>query len=117
MIDLTHIIYEDFEYRHIYGADVVLFSVQLIGIIRMYVAERPQVELRAQKPSYAVGKQPFFSDDELKRVGMYQENTVHGRDAMRHFLMWFTQGPGYQYNDNPEFRLTTEEWIRDTYLR
>lgn len=102
-----HIVCESFEYRNRSRAGLVLFSVELIGIVKFYQqATAHAVELYF--PTAAKGKSHdynFFNDDKLKKMGLYVKGKEHGRDAVRHFMNWFTFGAGYQFNAGQSVRL------------
>lgn len=90
-----HVICEDFEFRGKARTGLVLFSVQLIGVCRLYEAlmnGKPQVHLQKA----AQGKS-YYSDKLLKDRGIYKRGVPHGMDATRHLLHWLTFGFGYQF--------------------
>lgn len=90
---------EDFEYRRRQRDNLELFSVQLIGVIRLWHmrhrATDPQLFM--QKASQGKG---YYSDEMLKRYGVYEKGIPHGRDATRHLLHWLNFGYGYQFNQD-----------------
>lgn len=88
------IVYEDFKYRNKSRAGLVLFSVELIGIVKAYGTLNPDCFIKTQQPSEAMG---HFSDAKLKRNNLYARGLVHGRDAARHMLHFMEFGPGFQY--------------------
>lgn len=93
-IEPAVVVYEDFKYRNKSRANLVLFSVQLIGIVNAYSTLNPECFIKAQQPSQAMG---HFTDDRLRRNSLYQRGTVHGRDACRHMLHFMEFGAGFQY--------------------
>ena len=95
------IVYEDFSFRNRQKQrdKVDLFSVQLIGICEAYAGLNPDCHVKKQTPSQGKG---HYSDDKLKSLGLYQQGTVHGRDAARHMLQYMTFGAGWQlFNGGP----------------
>lgn len=104
------IVYERFEYRAerhgAYGdlSNVQLFSRNLIGVVNLYIQEREsqgtEILCYPQMPTYALGKNAFFTDQKLKTSGVYKVANPHANDAMRHILQWWQFGSGFQYNTN-----------------
>lgn len=109
MLKSDIIVYERFEYRAerhgSYGdlANVELYSRNLIGVINLYIQETSaagkEINTYPQMPSYALGKNAFFSDKKLKDNLVYRVDNPHANDAMRHLLQWYQFGPGFQYNE------------------
>jgi len=92
-----YIICEDFEFRNKARAGLVLFSVQLIGITRLYELKgapllKHQCAVTLQKAAQGKG---YYSDLLLKQIGVYKRGVPHGMDATRHLLHWMTFGAGY----------------------
>lgn len=89
-----YIVCEDFEYRNRSRAGLVLFSVQAIGVIRLYelMAEH-QTAVVLQKAATGKG---FFTDTQLKNHGAYKRGIPHAMDATRHLLHWLTFMSGHQ---------------------
>ena len=89
-IDPSHVVCESFEYRNTLHRDnLELYSLEMIGVVRLFCAPDMQ--------NAAKGK-GFYSDEKLRKMGVYVPGRPHGRDAMRHLLHWFTFGPGYKFN-------------------
>lgn len=88
-------VYETFEYRNRSRKGLVLFSRELIGIIRLY-GRLHQVPMFDQSAYQGVGG--YFTDAQLKEGNVYKPKMVHAMDATRHLLQWYTFGPGYKYN-------------------
>lgn len=105
-IEPEAIIYEDFNFRNRQKQrdKVDLFSVQLIGVIEAYASLNPSTGLKKQTPAQGKG---HYNDDALKRLGLYQQGTVHGRDAARHMLQYMTFGPGWVLfgGNEPSFKM------------
>jgi hypothetical protein len=92
------IVCESFEYRNRARAGLILYSVELIGIIHLFCSpsyRTPSVALYMQ--SAAKGKS-YYSNTHLQNAGVYERGIPHGMDALRHLLHWYTFGPGFQYN-------------------
>lgn len=88
-----YIICEDFEFRQRSRAGLVLFSVQAIGVIRLYEQKAThQVAVTLQKAAQGKG---YYTDAQLKRLELYKRGVAHGMDATRHLLHWITFGAGY----------------------
>lgn len=98
------VVYEDFQYRNRARDKLVLFSVQLIGIIEAYRTLAPDCAVTKQTPAQAKG---YYSDDALRRLDLYQKGTTHGRDAARHLLHYMTFGPGCMvwHKFDPKFKM------------
>lgn len=91
-IEPAVVVYEDFQYRNRARDKLVLFSVQLIGIIEAYNTLAPNCTVKKQTPAQGKG---YYGDDALRRLELYQRGTVHGRDAARHLLHYMTFGAGW----------------------
>lgn len=97
-----HIICEDFEFRGRARTNLVLYSVQLIGVVRLYELKRnarmqpPFVEVFLQKA--ATGK-AYYTNKQLKDLGLHRPGAQweHSMDATRHLMHWLTFGPGYRF--------------------
>lgn len=92
-----YIVCEDFEFRQRSRAGLVLFSVQVIGVIRLYGLRcQHQTSVTLQKA--AQGKS-YYSNTQLKNLGVYKPgaNWEHAMDATRHLLHWLTFAEGYQF--------------------
>lgn len=104
-----YIIIEDFEFRQRARTGLVLFSVELIGVARLYSLVAPhQCSIFIQKASQGKG---YYSDATLKAHNLHRRGVPHGMDASRHLLQWFTFGAGYQYNNGkPQFAKCLIDW-------
>jgi len=102
-IEPRAIVYEDFLYRNRSRDKLVLFSVQLIGVIEAYRVLAPECAVTKQTPAEGMG---HYNDNTLRRLDLYQQGTVHGRDAARHLLQYMTFKAGWQlFNGNaPQFK-------------
>jgi hypothetical protein len=75
------IIYEGFYWQPIDSVDFA--PLYIIGVIKLYAQLRqPFVKLIKQMPS----DKQFWTDDKLKRAGMWVVGSPHERDAIRHLL-------------------------------
>lgn len=112
---VDQLISEDFEIRPNSPAGLILFSCQLIGITAAY-SEICKVPLKMQKAGY--GKSHFADAKQLKEAGVYKPGAAweHSMDAMRHFMQWYTFGPGYKYHV-PNIKLCGYEEIVHDYFR
>jgi hypothetical protein len=100
------IVYEDFQYRNRQRAGLRLDSVELIGIVKAYGTLAPSCFIRKQQP--AEGK-AHYNDEMLRKLGLYQRGTVHGRDACRHLLHYMAFGPGWKLwpNGDVKFKMVS----------
>lgn len=103
-IEPRAVVYEDFQYRNRARDKLVLFSVQLIGIVNAYATLNPDCHVKKQQPAQGKG---HYNDDALRRLDLYQRGTVHGRDACRHLLHYMTFGAGWQLfaDKQPKFKM------------
>jgi hypothetical protein len=97
-----HIILEDFEYRKSQRDGLILFSVQLIGVTRLW-GKWKTVPVTMQSAAKGKG---FYSNDQLKLVGAYKRGIPHAMDATRHLMHWLTFGAGFQYADPDKATIT-----------
>jgi hypothetical protein len=78
------IVCESFENR---GQSAAVFApVEYIGVIRMF-CQMSKCEVYWQNA--ATGK-AFWTDDKLRRAGLYLPGLKHARDATRHYAYWRT---------------------------
>lgn len=102
----TVIICEDFQYRNRARAGLELYSVQLIGVVNLFVQSNiPSLfgpVLYMQSPAVIGG---FFKPKQkLKDRGLYKTNSVHAMDSLRHLLYWFEFAAGYQLWNNKPYK-------------
>ena len=65
--------------------------MEVIGVLR-YLARRSGVHLELQTPAAA---KRFVSDDQLRKIGLWQPGKDHARDAIRHLVLGIvTHGTG-----------------------
>ena len=88
------IISESFEFRRAARDNLILYSIEMIGVIRLY-CEGYDKPLHMQ--SAATGK-GYYNDSKLQSARLYKPTRPHANDAVRHLLQWFTFGPGFKYN-------------------
>lgn len=99
-----YIICEDFEYRNQARSGLILFSVQLIGVVSLYeLKSQKQCAIYMQKA--AQGKS-YYTNTQLKNLGVFKpgESWEHSMDATRHLLHWFTFGAGYQFTQGHDIK-------------
>ena len=92
------IVCESFEYRNKARSGLILYSVELIGIVHLFCSpsyQNPSVALYMQ--SAAKGKS-YYSNTHLQTDNVYKRGIPHGMDALRHLLHWYTFSAGFQYN-------------------
>jgi hypothetical protein len=92
----TFVICESFEFRRYARAGLDLTPAQLIGVVRAFTDD---TNLYMQTAYYAKGG--FFTDRTLKEKNLYIPARPHAMDSLRHFMQWFTFGPGYRFNNDP----------------
>ena len=81
------IVYESFQHRLNQPLKkFILLPIEVIGIIKCF-GEALGSTLIAQTP--ATGKK-FWTNDKLKKVGLYVTGVPHAMDAMRHLLQYKT---------------------------
>lgn len=81
-IDPDEIMYEQFHYRpNLMKAK--LYSMQVIGVIRLYSERYFTPVVFTPKPDEA---KAFWTDDKIKAVGLWIPGKPHAMDAMRVFL-------------------------------
>lgn len=107
------VVCESFEYRNTKSKDnVELYPRELIGIARLYCEMYPMTKLYMQTPAQGKG---FYTDDKLRKLGIYKKGCHHGRDAVRHLMHWYTFGAGFQFNTKQPLLLTTEEKVHNEF--
>jgi len=96
----TILICEDFELRPGKMEGVIFYSAYIIGVTMAH-AERNKLDLIMQKPAYGMGGY-FRTIEKLKEAGVYKggKDYEHSMAAMRHFMQWFTYGPGYRFGQH-----------------
>lgn len=96
------VVIEDFQYRNRQRAGLVLFSVQLIGVTRLW-SHINSVTTHVQSPAQGKG---FYSNEQLQKLGAYKRGIPHAMDATRHLFQWLTFGAGFQYTDVDTAKVT-----------
>jgi hypothetical protein len=96
----TWVICESFEFRKYARAGLDLTPAHLIGVVMAVCSDD---RLYMQTASYA--KSGYFTDRTLKSKNLYIPAQPHAMDSLRHFLQWFTFGPGYRFNNDPDVML------------
>lgn len=81
---VDEIVYERFNYQR--RDKVVLYPVEVIGVIKL-ISELHNIPIREQTPSQAMN---LWTDDKIRRLGLWTPNQVHGMDALRHLLYYLT---------------------------
>lgn len=92
-----YIICEDFEYRNKSRHGLVLFSVQAIGVVRLYEFKAiTQISVVLQTAATGKG---YYTNKLMKDMGVFKPGAAweHSMDATRHLLHWLTFREGYQY--------------------
>lgn len=83
------IVCESFEFRQFDKKDrhnIVLVSKEYIGIVELYCA----MTGKEHKPQTASVGKAFWSDDKIKRLGLWVPGNPHSMDATRHLLHYLT---------------------------
>ena len=106
------LICESFEFRQGARAGLDLTPAHLIGVVRLYAAHAGS-QLHMQTAAQAKG---YWTDDKLKKNGLYHKSFKHGRDACRHFLHNFTFGSLAKHNDDPLMEMVEEQYLLDSYF-
>jgi hypothetical protein len=101
--DPKFIVIEDFEFRKRARGGLNLFPVQFIGVARLW-GQLNECRVFLQKA--AQGKS-YYTNEVLKKHGLYLRGMEHGMDASRHLLQWTTFGYGYQFMG----KKTTKEFV------
>lgn len=102
--DPRYIVCEDFEFRQgKQRTGLVLYSVQLIGIVNLYGAKAENCAVTLQKASTGKG---YYTNKVLKDYGVYKPGAAweHSMDATRHLLHWLTFGSGYQLIEGKQMK-------------
>lgn len=81
-VEKFHVITESFEYRNQSRAGLVLVSLEYIGVMKLFCAER-KVPFSKQTASMGKG---FAKDTNIKRLGLWSPGFKHAMDAMRHLI-------------------------------
>ena len=64
-------------------------AAEYVGVVKLFCQQYSGIKLVMQSPAEAVGNAIFWSDDKLRRVGLYRP-IKHERDALRHLLKYLT---------------------------
>ena len=94
MIDAQYIICEEFEFRNRSRKGLDLYPRELLGVCELYVQQHKRILFRQK----AMEGKAFYSNDKLKRDGLYLPGKPHAMDGLRHLLHWYTFGFGFQFN-------------------
>lgn len=93
-IDKLQVVCEAFTYRIVRSGGtkmpgINLISKEYIGVARLWVQQRSLAYRPAwyePMPSVAVGKDPWWNKERLKKLGVYTKGEPHRNDATRHLL-------------------------------
>src|ERR1041385_2135596 len=91
------IVYEDFKHRpNLMKAE--LFSVEVIGIIKLYDERREDCDPIVGKflPTQA---KAFWTDEKIKKVGLWQPGQKHAMDALRVLLTYLGHRDAQWYRE------------------
>jgi hypothetical protein len=75
---------------------VVLDSKEYIGVAKLY-CHANEISYAEQQPNQGKG---FWTDDKIKKVGLWEPGQRHAMDALRHVLYYIT------------FSMNDHKWIR-----
>ena len=78
------VVCESFEYRNEQRVNVELISREYIGVAKLFTAERQRGKKLILQTAGKV--KPFWSDDKLRKLGLWSVGRKHANDAMRHLL-------------------------------
>lgn len=111
----SYIVCEDFDYRRIPGANVDLYPVELIGVLRLINQTDLRLsEVYMQKPSVQ-GKKAYWTDDKLKEMDLYVRGLPHGHSALKHLLDWMSFRRGaelYGSIETVRYELVNFNWLQ-----
>lgn len=83
-----YIVCETFRYRTQSRAGLDLTSMKWIGVFELYCQQTPgNCHLKMQEPSEGKG---FWTDEKLKKAGLFIRGKPHSRDAVRHLAYFLT---------------------------
>lgn len=88
------VIAEEFEFRNRARKGLDLYPRELLGVCELWCQQNKKMLFR-QKAMEGKG---FYTDEKLKRDGLYIRGKPHAMDGLRHLLHWYTFGFGFQYN-------------------
>lgn len=85
-----HLLVEPFQFRKddSHRDKIDYIAGEVIGAIRMWAYERSHVCLHRQGASYGV--EGFWSDEKVKKIGLWKRGERHAMDATKHILMYRT---------------------------
>lgn len=90
-----HIVCESFEYRNRSRAGLVLDSLEYIGIMKLFCAERDKA-FHMQTASMGKG---FVKDENIKKLSLWFPGQKHAMDATRHLLYYMINTAGIMKHD------------------
>jgi len=99
----TRVVCESFEYRKGLRDNVVMVSLEYIGIVKLHceiygMRQSPNGSVvfpQLIMQTAATGK-AFWKDDKLKRLGLFQPGWKHANDATRHLLTYLCTLPEWK---------------------
>lgn len=97
------VVYEEFDYRRGLG-DANLYPKELIGVLHLWV-QRTDKLMRVYPQKPARKEEHFKKKETIMEKDLWVPSKPHAMDAMRHFLMWWTFGPGYKFYNRQELSL------------
>lgn len=77
----TCVVYEEFRYRPVQG-HAILYSVEVIGVVKLYCQDS-YITPDLHPPAIT---KPFWTDDKIKKLGLWRPGQGHAMDALRQLL-------------------------------
>jgi hypothetical protein len=85
-----HIVCESFEFRKTerHRDFINYIPREYIGVVNLFVQHHadPNVKLFMQSAMNVIGDRAFFTDDKIKKLGLWVPGRKHAMDATRHYL-------------------------------
>lgn len=100
-ISPLYVVAEGFEYRNSSRQGLVLESRNILGVLELWC----QIRDRRFRTQSAYSGKSHFSDDKLRRKGVYKKGAGHARDATRHLLRFIEFGEGSRYVTNDNYKI------------
>jgi hypothetical protein len=82
-----HLVYEPFEFRKddSHRDKIDYTPAEVVGALRYWMVDRPHIKLVRSPASLGKG---FWTDEKIKKLGLWESGSRHAMDAMRHLLRY-----------------------------
>lgn len=99
------IVCESFDFRNGVRTGTDLIPCELIGVVHLFASMyKKRLDFQNASTHGAGGKNGYFNNANLQRLGIYLPGKPHAMDSLRILLYWYEFGKGFQFNNKKGFK-------------